>query len=70
MSFNPYIASRPSISNTPIPLGPNGYPSLRAEQAIKKAERAQAKAARAAEALAQQLDRNLKIEGTQYRADQ
>ncbi len=43
MSFDAsFYTNRPSQS-TPIPLGPDGTPSIKEERAMKKAERAQAR---------------------------
>jgi hypothetical protein len=63
MSFDPNVA-RPSasISNASIPISSDGTPLLYWELAIKKAERAQARAAEEAKKLARQLDRNPQIE--------
>jgi len=67
MSFDPNIA-RPSagLGDTYIPLGSDGTPILRWELASKKAERAKARAAEDAEALARQLNRNQPIQATRY----
>jgi hypothetical protein len=56
------VTSKPYISNTPIPPGRDGTPSLEAEKAINKREKAEAKVS---DELARQLERKLNIDETQ-----